>query len=185
MTTANKITLVRVFLIPVFLVLCLWDFPLHNIAAAAVFALASITDFVDGYIARKYNQVTTFGKFVDPLADKLLVISAFLVFTACGIMHPVFAFIIVGRELVITSLRILAMGEGVVMAAGLSGKIKTFTQMIIILLILVISDLLPSTAPGGELAWVLFVLSALAAAVTLWSGIDYLWRSRALIMRSK
>jgi len=185
MTTANKITLVRVFLIPVFLVLCLWEFPFHNIAAAAVFALASITDFIDGYIARKYNQVTTFGKFVDPLADKLLVISAFLVFTACGIMHPVFAFIIVGRELVITSLRILAMGEGVVMAAGLSGKIKTFTQMIIILLILVISDLFPSTAPGGDLAWILIVLSALAAAVTLWSGIDYLWRSRALIMRSK
>ena len=85
----------------------------------------------------------------------------------------------------ITSLRILAMGEGVVMAAGLSGKIKTFTQMIIILLVLLLSDLLPLAAPNAELSWVFTVLSALAAAVTLWSGIDYLWRSRALIMRSK
>ncbi|MBO4406079.1 MAG: CDP-diacylglycerol--glycerol-3-phosphate 3-phosphatidyltransferase [Clostridia bacterium] len=185
MTTANKITLVRVFLIPVFLVLCLVEFPFHNLAAAAVFALASITDFIDGYVARKYNQITTFGKFVDPLADKLLVISAFLVFTAGGIMHPVFTFIIVGRELVITSLRILAMGEGVVMAAGLSGKIKTFTQMVIILLIFVLSDLLPLFGADAALPAILTVLSALAAAVTLWSGIDYLWRSRALIMRSK
>ncbi|MBR5742855.1 MAG: CDP-diacylglycerol--glycerol-3-phosphate 3-phosphatidyltransferase [Clostridia bacterium] len=185
MTTANKITLVRVFLIPVFLVLCLVEFPFHNLAAAAVFALASITDFIDGYVARKYNQITTFGKFVDPLADKLLVISAFLVFTAGGIMHPVFTFIIVGRELVITSLRILAMGEGVVMAAGLSGKIKTFTQMVIILLIFVLSDLLPLFGAEAALSPILIALSALAAAVTLWSGIDYLWRSRALIMRSK
>ena len=185
MTTANKITLVRVFLIPVFLVLCLVEFPFHNLAAAAVFALASITDFIDGYVARRYNQITTFGKFVDPLADKLLVISAFLVFTAGGIMHPVFTFIIVGRELVITSLRILAMGEGVVMAAGLSGKIKTFTQMVIILLIFVLSDLLPLFGAEAALSPILIALSALAAAVTLWSGIDYLWRSRALIMRSK
>ena len=82
MTTANKITMVRVAMIPVFLVLCLWPFSHHYLASVIVFAIASITDFIDGYIARKYNQVTTFGKFVDPLADKLLVISAGAAVTA-------------------------------------------------------------------------------------------------------
>lgn len=185
MTTANKITLVRVFLIPVFLVFCLVEFKFHYIAAVAVFAIASITDFIDGQIARRCNQVTTFGKFVDPLADKLLVISALLVFTQIGFMHAVCTFIIVGRELIITSLRILAMGEGVVMAASMSGKIKTFTQMVLIIVIFLSADLLPIWAPGFDMVMFINILSYIMAAVTLWSGCDYLWRSRDLILKSK
>jgi len=184
-TTANKITLIRVFLIPVFLVLCLVEFPHHYLWALAVFAVASITDFIDGQIARRFNQVTTFGKFVDPLADKLLVISAMLLFTQAGYMHAVCTFIIVARELIITSLRILAMGEGVVMAAGISGKIKTFTQMVLIIVIFLSVDLLPSMAPDFNVILLANILSGVMAAVTLWSGIDYLWKSRDLILKSK
>ncbi|MBR4867240.1 MAG: CDP-diacylglycerol--glycerol-3-phosphate 3-phosphatidyltransferase [Clostridia bacterium] len=180
MTTANKITMVRVAMIPVFLVLCLWPFPHHYLASVIVFAIASITDFIDGYIARKYNQVTTFGKFVDPLADKLLVISALLVFTQVGFMHSVCTFIIIGRELIITSLRILAMGEGVVMAAGFSGKVKTFSQMVLIILSFLVADFFPANAN-----LLVNIFSYIMAAITLWSGIDYLWRHRALIMKTK
>jgi len=185
MTTANKITLIRVFLIPVFLVLCLTEFSHHYLWALIVFAVASITDFIDGQIARRYNQVTTFGKFVDPLADKLLVISAMLIFTQFGFMHSVCTFIIVARELIITSLRILAMGEGVVMAAGISGKIKTFTQMVLIIVIFLSIDLLPTLAPAFNVVLFSNILSGVMAAVTLWSGMDYLWKSRDLILKSK
>ena len=180
MTTANKITMVRVAMIPVFLVLCLWPFPHHYLASVIIFAIASITDYIDGYIARKYNQVTTFGKFVDPLADKLLVISALLVFTQAGFMHSVCTFIIIARELIITSLRILAMGEGVVMAAGFSGKVKTFSQMLLIIASLLVADFFPA---NGTL--IVNIFSYVMAAITLWSGIDYLWRHRSLIMKTK
>ena len=117
MTTANIISIIRMCLIPVFILFALLGFPTSSYIAVAIFIVASMTDWVDGYIARKYNQVTTFGKFLDPLADKLLVIAAALVLIERGDMGSVPAFIIVARELIVTSLRIVAMGEGIVIAA--------------------------------------------------------------------
>lgn len=140
MTTANKITLVRIALIPVFMVLTALDSTWAVWAAFFVFALASLTDGVDGYIARKYNQVSNFGKFVDPLADKLLVFAALLVFVADGRMPAWACMLILARELTVSSLRMVAASQGVVIQASIWGKIKTVSHMVCILLLLAGGD---------------------------------------------
>ena len=121
MNTANKLTLLRVLLIPVFLVVLYLQFPFHMYYALAVFILASVTDFVDGYIARHYNMITDFGKFMDPLADKMLVM--------------------VVREFAVTGLRLIAVERGRVIAAAWSGKIKTASTMVCICIMLVFHNL--------------------------------------------
>ncbi len=127
MTTASKITLARVALIPVFMALLL----LHqNVAALIVFIVASATDFVDGYIARHYNQVSDFGKFLDPLADKLLVISAMLIFIQWGRMPAWVVMLVLTREFAVSGLRMIAAANGNVIAAGWSGKVKTASTMV-------------------------------------------------------
>ena len=130
LTTASKITIARVALIPVVLLLMYIDFPGHMYWALAVFIIASCSDFVDGYIARHYNQVSNFGKFVDPLADKLLVISVMLVYVDWGYMPAWAAIIVVARELCVTGLRLVAVEGGKVIAAAWSGKIKTASTMV-------------------------------------------------------
>ena len=122
MNTANKLTLLRVVMIPVFLVLLYQDFAGHLWAALAVFVLASITDFVDGYVARHYNQITDFGKFMDPLADKLLVMSAMAWFVEADWMPAWAFFLVIARELAVTGLRLVAVEQGRVIAAGKSGR---------------------------------------------------------------
>lgn len=168
MTTANIISIVRILLIPVFIIFALLDFPGSSYIAVAIFILASVTDWIDGYIARKYNQITTFGKFLDPLADKLLVLAAVLVLIERGDMGSVPAFIIVARELIVTSLRIVAMGEGIVIAAQKSGKAKTFIQMVgIIFLFTPLKDLAIGAVGAGDIiVWIM-------AAITLISGVEY------------
>lgn len=168
MTTANIISIVRILLIPVFILFALLDFTGCSYIAVAIFILASVTDWVDGYIARKYNQITTFGKFLDPLADKLLVLAATLVLIERGDMGSVPAFIIVARELIVTSLRIVAMGEGIVIAAQKSGKAKTFIQMVgIIFLFTPIKDFAIGAISAGDIVvWIM-------AAITLISGVEY------------
>ncbi len=168
MTTANIISIVRILLIPVFIAFALLDFTGNSYVAIAIFILASISDWVDGYIARKYNQITTFGKFLDPLADKLLVTAAVLVLIERGGMGSVSAFIIIARELIVTSLRIVAMGEGIVIAAQRSGKWKTFIQMVgIVFLFTPFADFSAGAISAGN------VVSWIIAAVTLISGIEY------------
>ena len=130
MTTASKITLVRVLMIPVFMALMLVDFPHHSVAALAVFIIASCTDFVDGYIARHYNQVSNFGKFLDPLADKLLVISCMVIFVQWGRMPAWAVMVVLAREFAVSGLRMVASEGGKVIAAGWSGKIKTASTMV-------------------------------------------------------
>ena len=130
MTTASKITLVRVFMIPVFMILMLVDFSYHSVAALAVFIIASCTDFVDGYIARHYNQVSNFGKFLDPLADKLLVISCMVIFVQWGRMPAWAVMVVLTREFAVSGLRMVASESGKVIAAGWSGKIKTASTMV-------------------------------------------------------
>lgn len=168
MTTANIISIIRICLIPVFILFSLLGFPASSYIAVAIFIVASMTDWVDGYIARKYNQITTFGKFLDPLADKLLVIAAALVLIERGDMGSVPAFIIVARELIVTSLRIVAMGEGIVIAAQKSGKAKTFIQMVgTVFLFTPLRYIAPfGISLGTVVVWIM-------AAITVISGIEY------------
>ena len=141
MTTANKITLTRICMIPFFIYFAsqpmlsgdferaIVNFPTNTIIALVLFCVASFTDFLDGYVARKYNQVTDFGKFVDPLADKLLVTSALVLFAEQGAMAGWMVCVIIARELIITSLRVVAANKGRVLAATWTGKVKTCVQI--------------------------------------------------------
>ena len=117
MNTANKITLVRIAMIPLFMIAMLSGLPYSSIIALVIFAIAGITDRIDGYVARKYNQVTNFGKFIDPIADKLLVTAALIILVEWGQVPSWAAVIIIAREFVVQGLRLLAVGEGVVVAA--------------------------------------------------------------------
>ena len=146
MTTANKLTLCRVVMIPIFLVLLYVDFTGHLWAALAVFILASVTDFIDGYVARHYNQITDFGKFMDPLADKLLVMSAMAWFVEVAWMPAWAFFVVIARELAVTGLRLVAVEQGRVIAAAKSGKVKTACTMVGIILMLIFPSATP--APG-------------------------------------
>jgi len=160
MTTASKITLVRVILIPVFMVLLLLG---HNIAALVVFIIASCTDFVDGYIARHYDQVSDFGKFLDPLADKLLVISAMVIFIQWGRMAAWAVMIVLTREFAVTGLRLVAVEGGRVIAAAMSGKIKTFSTMVGLCIMMVFT----------RWAWLDWTITIIIVLATLISGIEY------------
>ncbi len=136
MTAANKITLSRIAVIPFFLVFVSIDNKACRIIALILFILASLTDGVDGYVARKYDQVTNFGKFIDPLADKLLVCSALLALMMKGLTPLWCVALILFREFIVTSLRTVAAAEGVVIAASIWGKIKTFSQIVCIIILL-------------------------------------------------
>ena len=177
MNLPNMLTIFRMVLVPVFIVLMLLNMPL---AALIVFAVASITDKLDGYLARKNNQVTVFGKFMDPLADKLLVMSAFLLFQHLGMMHVAFVFVILAREFIITSLRVLAIEAGIVMPAGISGKVKTAVQMVTLCLMLFVAWLKGTLVPGLPAELIYDICSWVMLAVTVWSGADYIWSQRAL-----
>ena len=162
MTTANKLTLCRVVMIPIFIVLLYQDFTHHLLAALGVFILASITDFVDGYVARHYNQVTDFGKFMDPLADKLLVMSAMAWFVQAGWMAAWAFFIVIARELAVTGLRLVAVEQGRVIAAAWSGKIKTASTMVAICLMLL-----------WDISWLNTVCWVVIVVTTVYSGVEY------------
>ena len=162
LTTASKITVVRILLIPVVLVLMYLDFAGHMYWALAVFIIASLSDFADGYIARHYNQVSNFGKFMDPLADKLLVISVMLVYLDWGYIPAWAAIIVVARELAVTGLRLIAVEGGKVIAAAWSGKIKTASTMVGFCLMM-----LPVPELVITICWIVVVLT------TVYSGVEY------------
>ncbi|MBP3319385.1 MAG: CDP-diacylglycerol--glycerol-3-phosphate 3-phosphatidyltransferase [Ruminiclostridium sp.] len=168
MNTANKLTMIRVVLIPVFIVLLYLGYVLP---ALAVFILASVTDFVDGYVARHYNQITDFGKFMDPLADKLLVISAMAWFVEVGWMPGWAFFIVLAREFAVTGLRLVAVEQGLVIAAGKSGKVKTASTMVCIILMLAV--------PGDILN---LVCVAVIVLTTVYSGIEYFIQNKQVIL---
>ncbi len=154
-------------------------------ASFALFVLASLSDKLDGYVARKYNQITNFGKFVDPLADKLLVSAALLLFVAEGRIGAVAALIIIGREFIVTSLRVVAMSEGRVLAASTSGKIKMVVQVVGLALMMIepvfeVAGSFGSTALLGAFT-VHDLIVWLIAAVTLWSGAEYCIKNRDVI----
>lgn len=131
MNLPNKLTMLRIIMIPFFVFFMLTDFvPGSNYIALGIFALASLTDLIDGKLARKYNLVTNFGKFMDPIADKLLVASALIAFVETGAMPAWIVIILIAREFVVSGFRLVASDAGIVLAAGWSGKFKTATQMI-------------------------------------------------------
>lgn len=167
MTTASKITLARVALIPVFMVVLLLGW---NWAALVIFAVASLTDFVDGYIARHYNQVSDFGKFLDPLADKLLVTAAMLIFVQWGRMPAWAVMIVLAREFAVSGLRMVAATGGKVLAAGWSGKVKTFSTMVGLCVMMVFS-----------IGWLDWAVTAVIVVTTLYSGIEYFVQNWAVI----
>lgn len=181
MSTANIITLVRLALIPVFVLFMELDGVTAQALALALFALASLTDHLDGHIARKYNQVTDLGKILDPLADKLLVMSAFVLFVSDGLMHPIALLLILAREFAITSIRVVFASGGRVVGAAFSGKLKTVLQIVSILCILAMPLPCFRTLIAEETyRLVANVLGWVLAAVTVWSGIDYCMHSLSL-----
>ena len=180
MTTATKFTVARLVLIPVFMIcmyLVSWN-PIMQFVALFVFAVASITDLIDGKIARKYHQVTDLGKFLDPLADKVLVISAMAMFCEWG-KFPAWALVIVlFREFAVTGLRLVAVGNGRVIAAGMSGKVKTAVTMVGICMMLFFDgtffgNLLNSAICDSFTEICRWVIIALIAVTTLYSGVEY------------
>ena len=181
MTTASKITMIRIVLIPVFIVLMLLDFPGHTWYALASFIIASLTDTVDGIVARKYGQVTDFGKFIDPLADKLLVIAALLIFVQNGQMASWAAMIVITRELAVTGLRLIAVENGLVIAAAKSGKVKTFTSLVAICIML--TPWHGIKLIGAFDVDALMVLCILAT--TVYSGVEYFVKNGKLLNLKK
>lgn len=194
MNLPNKLTVLRVLLVPVFIILMYADpMPFNFLAAAVVFIAASITDWLDGKIARSRNLVTTFGKFLDPLADKILVISALAVFVDSPVinMSAVPLVIIITREFVVSGMRLLAMEDGVVIAAGIWGKLKTaFTMVTIVVILAYMVVFCDFGADLGETQnfiriWVLEVLIWISTVLTLISGAVYLKNGWKYVAKTK
>lgn len=168
MNLPNTLTMGRIILVPVFMIALLCAIPSGSYWAAFIFILASFTDFLDGYLARKNNQVTNFGKIMDPLADKLLVAAALISLVQLGDVPAWIAILILGREFAVTGLRSVAASEGIVVAASKLGKFKTVTQMIALVLLILKADILAWT---GYNIGMLFLY--LALFMTVYSGVDY------------
>ncbi len=194
MNLPNKLTLTRIILVPVFMIFASLtrfgtdDFnPTLYLLAGIVFAVASFTDFLDGHLARKWNMVTDFGKFADPLADKLLTTVAFIYMMRDGICSPVVLCIILAREFAVSGLRMVAAGakDGKVIAANMWGKVKTVLQMLSIIFYFFGTALIPGTVAKGDVGFIAACLCWLVAAVTAISGIKYLWDNRSFINTAK
>ncbi|MFF3100471.1 CDP-diacylglycerol--glycerol-3-phosphate 3-phosphatidyltransferase [Viridibacillus arvi] len=192
MNIPNRITVSRVLLIPVFVLLMLVDFgwgqmtvlgatmPIEHFVGAMIFIIASITDWVDGYYARKYNLVTNMGKFLDPLADKLLVSAAFILLVELGTAPAWVVIIIISREFAVTGLRLILAGGGEVVAANQLGKIKTWAQIVAISALLLNNIFFTMfSIPFADIA--LYV----ALFFTVWSGVDYFYLNRRVLLDSK
>ncbi len=176
MNIANSITVSRIFMVPVFMVCLSLNTPFTRGLALGVFIVASATDWLDGYLARKYNLITKFGQFMDPLADKILVMSALIGFVELGELPAWIPVLILTRELLISIFRAVAASEGIVIAASKWGKYKTVSQMVMIILILLQNY--PFSQWGIPMDWI-FVW--LAVALTLISGADYIYKNKAVL----
>ena len=165
MNTANKITMIRVVLVPIFMVLFMIDNVMCHYAALGVFVLASITDAIDGHVARKYNQVTTFGKFVDPLADKVLTTAAFLILMYYDRMSVWALMIVLVREFAVAGIRLVA--------ASMWGKLKTVTQMVAIIVAMLLLPI-QNTFLGVHPKLISDILIWISVVFTIISGVDYI-----------
>ena len=175
MTLATKITLIRVAFIPAFMVLMYVSGGESNVLAwvsLAVFIIACLTDFIDGHIARKYNQISDFGKFLDPLADKLLTIAAMVMFCQWGRMPAWALMIVLTREFAVTGLRLVAVGKGKVIAAGFSGKVKTASTMVGLCFMIAFPGVL----------WLDTLVNAVIVVTTLYSGVEYFVKNGSCLL---
>lgn len=175
MNTANKLTLARVVMIPLFLLVLYLQVPGANYWALAIFIVASLTDTLDGYIARHYNQTTDFGKFMDPLADKCLVTAAMLWFVEIGQMPGWALLVVIVREFAVSGLRMVAADKGRVIAAGWSGKVKTASTMVCICLMLLVPRFVELSA----------ICVAVIVLTTIWSGVEYFMKNQDVLSEVK
>ncbi len=171
MNWPNRLSIFRVLCIPLLVLLLSLSAPGCRWAAVAVFALASLSDFLDGHLARKNQWITTFGKFIDPVADKLLVLSTFVMLLSLNLVPAWMIVLILARELSVDGLRLVAVSRGLVISAGPLGKIKTASQMVLILLLLVLRRPLFSFPVG-------WVIGLFVCGITVWSGADYFLHHR-------
>lgn len=189
MNLPNKLTILRTVLIPFFLAALLCDeynggfIPYGNWIALFIFAVASLTDMLDGKIARKYNLVTNFGKFMDPLADKLLVSAAMIAFVELGKISCWIVIVIIAREFIISGFRLVAADNGIVIAAGIWGKIKTAEQMVMICILLAdFGSIFPSVS--GTISIIENILIYAALILTIISLFDYLIHNKGVLAES-
>ena len=180
----NVLTLLRILLVPVLVVVLLGETDNGDLWAAIVFALASATDAMDGYLARKNHLVTDFGKFMDPLADKCLTTAAFIYMVTDHVCSPIVLAVILFREFAVAGVRMLAAETGTVIAANMWGKVKTVLQMLTIIFYYFVGALAGPT-DVGFVSFVTIVLCWLCGAATLLSGGIYLWQNRKLFMQAK
>lgn len=187
MNLPNKLTILRALLVPVFMVFAPFvhfgqaDFnPTFALIAGIIFAAASFTDFLDGHIARKYNLVTDFGKFMDPLADKMLTTAAIIYMVTDGVCSPVVLAVILFREFAVAGIRMVAAGENHVIAANMWGKVKTVLQMVTVLFYY-FACFFASGSDGMIVSLMTQVLCWAVAVVTVISGVKYIWDNRSCI----
>lgn len=176
MNLANKITIFRVFLVPVFMLVLYSNIPYSKYIAAAVFIFASLTDTLDGYIARSRNMITDFGKFIDPLADKMLVSAALISLVELGKIPGWVVVVIIAREFTITGFRVIAASGGITIAASSLGKIKTVTQLIAIILLLI--NNYPFILIGLPFDIIMLYISLF---FTVLSGVDYIYKNKSAL----
>lgn len=192
MNLANKLTLLRIFLVPIFVIFMILDNNYYGvIIATVIFILASITDKVDGYIARSRNQITNFGKFMDPLADKLLVTAALISLVQIGVIPAWAVIIILSREFAVTGLRTLAAANGKIIAASNWGKLKTVFQMVAIILLLLVQSIIAIPSIGTRLMstnlsvalieYIPLIIFYISVVITIISGVDYFVKNKAVI----
>lgn len=173
MNLPNRLTMLRICFIPVFLVFYLgsvFGYPIDQYVALAIFVLASATDALDGYIARSRGLITNFGKLMDPLADKILVISALTAMVEKALLPSWVVITIIARELLITGFRLLAVEQGIVIAAGIWGKLKTITQTVLVVYLLM-------GLTGGMYSIIANILIVIAVALTIISGLEYILKN--------
>lgn len=186
MNLPNKLTIIRIILTPVFLAAMFINFEYHYVVAAFIFIVASITDFLDGKIARKHNIVTTFGKLCDPVADKMLTTAAFLAFMQLGYCNVWIVFVVLTREFLVTSFRLVASAQGVVIPAGIWGKIKTASQMIFFILVMILICCIEHFGVQiNNLPLISNILLGITAVLTVVSGVKYMIDGKKVIDFSK
>lgn len=199
MNLANKLTIFRIILVPIMVAFAyipingdVYGITISMIIMEAIFIIASITDKLDGYIARSRNQVTTFGKFLDPLADKILVLSAMVILVEIGKLPAWIPIIVLAREFIVSGFRLIAVEKGgLVIAASIWGKIKTVTQMIALIFAFIdIGEFF--TFVNGEMSGVHLVINIITSVMmlvstiaTIFSGVDYIWKGRKILVDDK
>ena len=180
MNTANKLTMLRVVMIPLFLLVQYIQVPHSGVIALLIYILACATDWLDGYVARRYHQTTDFGKFMDPLADKILVMAAMCYFVEIGQMKGWVLAVVLMREFAVSGMRMIAVEQGRVIAAGWSGKVKTASTMLCLCCLLCMDAL--------ELGWESqfnVVCQAIILVTTVYSGVEYFWKNRDIFRHVK